>query len=87
MLENQENRVAVLEIAIKCSDLNNPAKTPELASKWVDCIMEEFYRQGDCEKSLGMPVSQFMDRSNANIPKCQVSSVSFSTIIIECIPW
>lgn len=34
--------------------------------------MEEFYLQGDKERELGMSISQFMDRANTNVPKCQV---------------
>ncbi|KAJ3330283.1 cAMP-specific 3',5'-cyclic phosphodiesterase 4D [Blyttiomyces sp. JEL0837] len=74
-MEIQENRLMTMEMGIKCSDLNNPSKTPELASKWVSCIMEEFYRQGDCERELGLPISQFMDRGNTNIPKCQIGFI------------
>ncbi|KAJ3329275.1 cAMP-specific 3',5'-cyclic phosphodiesterase 4D, partial [Blyttiomyces sp. JEL0837] len=68
-LDTQENRIMVMEIAIKCSDLNNPSKAPQLALRWVQCIMEEFYCQGDAERELGLPISQFMDRNNPNVPK------------------
>jgi hypothetical protein len=71
-LETQENRLIVMEIALKSADLNNPSKTPALAGKWCNSIMEEFYRQGDSERELGLPISQFMDRHNANVAKCQV---------------
>ncbi|KAJ3114646.1 cAMP-specific 3',5'-cyclic phosphodiesterase 4D [Phlyctochytrium bullatum] len=74
-LETQENRLTVMEIALKCADLNNPSKTPELASRWCDSIMEEFYRQGDCEREIGLPVSQFMDRNNTNVAKCQIGFI------------
>ncbi|KAJ3410395.1 cAMP-specific 3',5'-cyclic phosphodiesterase 4D [Chytridiales sp. JEL 0842] len=74
-LETQENRLIVMEIALKCGDLNNPSKTPALAGKWCNSIMEEFYRQGDSEKELGVPISQFMDRSNANVAKCQIGFI------------
>ncbi|KAJ3121318.1 hypothetical protein HK098_003786 [Nowakowskiella sp. JEL0407] len=74
-LESQENRMVVLEIAMKCADLNNPSKTPELARKWTESIMEEFYRQGDREREMGLPISQFMDRSNSNVAKCQIGFI------------
>ena len=67
-----ENRHYALEMAIKCADLSNPTKPFEISKKWVDSVMEEFYMQGDLEKSLGIPVSQFMDRLTTNVPKCQV---------------
>ncbi|KAJ3218745.1 High affinity cAMP-specific 3',5'-cyclic phosphodiesterase 7A [Dinochytrium kinnereticum] len=74
-LETQENRFIVMEIAMKCADLNNPSKTPDLAGRWCESIMEEFYRQGDSEREIGLPVSQFMDRNNTNVAKCQIGFI------------
>ncbi|KAJ3209357.1 High affinity cAMP-specific 3',5'-cyclic phosphodiesterase 7A [Entophlyctis luteolus] len=69
--DNQENRLMLLEIALKCADLNNPSRNHEISVQWSYCIMEEFYRQGDRERELGMPISNFMDRYNPNVAKCQ----------------
>ncbi|KAJ3029359.1 UNVERIFIED_CONTAM: cAMP-specific 3',5'-cyclic phosphodiesterase 4B [Siphonaria sp. JEL0065] len=74
-LDTQENRLLVLEIALKCGDLNNPSKNQEIAVQWAYCIMEEFYRQGDKERELGFPISNFMDRNNSNVAKCQVGFI------------
>ncbi|KAJ3080549.1 cAMP-specific 3',5'-cyclic phosphodiesterase 4D, partial [Rhizoclosmatium hyalinum] len=74
-LDTQENRLMVLEIALKCGDLNNPSRCQEIAVQWAHCIMEEFYRQGDKEKELGFPISNFMDRHNSNVAKCQVGFI------------
>ncbi|KAJ3019754.1 High affinity cAMP-specific and IBMX-insensitive 3',5'-cyclic phosphodiesterase 8B [Thoreauomyces humboldtii] len=75
--KSQENRLVIAEIAIKCADLGNPAKTFALSRKWTDAVMEEFHMQGDKEKELGLPVSQFMDRNNTNVPKCQIGFIDF----------
>ncbi|KAJ3147440.1 High affinity cAMP-specific and IBMX-insensitive 3',5'-cyclic phosphodiesterase 8B [Geranomyces michiganensis] len=72
-----ENRLAIAEMAIKCADLCNPSKTFALSKKWTDAVMEEFFMQGDKEKELGLPVSQFMDRTNTNVPKCQIGFIDF----------
>ncbi|KAI8825843.1 uncharacterized protein EV422DRAFT_143444 [Fimicolochytrium jonesii] len=74
---NPDNKVAVAEIAMKCSDLCNPTKIFPLSKKWTDAVMEEFYLQGDRERELGLPVSQFMDRNNTNVPKCQIGFIDF----------
>jgi hypothetical protein len=58
---------------MKCSDLNNPTKPLEISLEWSVRIMEEFYRQGDQEKEAGLPVSNFMSRSDSNIAKCQIA--------------
>ncbi|KAJ3286403.1 hypothetical protein HK104_009056 [Borealophlyctis nickersoniae] len=74
-LDTVENRLTVMEIALKCADLTNPSKTFALSSKWTEVVMEEFYRQGDQERELGMPISQFMDRATTNVPKCQIGFI------------
>ncbi|KAJ3170006.1 hypothetical protein HK101_011417, partial [Irineochytrium annulatum] len=76
-LEHQESRIAIVEIALKCADLNNPSKMAEISDRWCESVMEEFYRQGDMERELGFSVSQFMDRHNPNVPKCQVGFIDF----------
>ncbi|KAJ3089356.1 High affinity cAMP-specific 3',5'-cyclic phosphodiesterase 7A [Quaeritorhiza haematococci] len=70
-----ENRMMVLEIGIKCADLNNPTKTKDLSRRWSEAVMEEFYLQGDKERELGLPISQFMDRHNQNVAKCQIGFI------------
>jgi hypothetical protein len=84
-LDTQDNRLILLEMAIKCGDMNNPTKNPEIAGKWIDCVMEEFYRQGDAERTLGFPISQFMDRETPNVPKCQVRLPSYSQKYSVCL--
>ena len=71
-LDPSENRITLLEMAIKCADLNNPSKIEVVSRRFVDMVMEEFFGQGDQERNLGIPISQFMDRHNINLPKCQV---------------
>jgi hypothetical protein len=68
-LEDDPDRHLVMEMAVKCGDLGNPVKTFEQAKRWTNLVMEEFFRQGDREKSLGLPVSKFMDRNDTNISK------------------
>lgn len=71
-LEQKNDRKLLLNMAIKCADVNNPSKPGEQSRRWTDLIMEEFFRQGDTEKALGLPVSMFMARGNTDIPKCQM---------------
>ncbi|KAJ1550733.1 High affinity cAMP-specific 3',5'-cyclic phosphodiesterase 7A, partial [Nowakowskiella sp. JEL0078] len=75
--ENKADRKLVLNIAIKCADVNNPAKPINQYKKWTENIMEEFFRQGDEEKSLGVPISMFMNRETTDIPKCQIGFIDF----------
>eukprot|EP00003_Mantamonas_plastica_P010924 TRINITY_DN2047_c0_g1_i2.p1 TRINITY_DN2047_c0_g1~~TRINITY_DN2047_c0_g1_i2.p1 ORF type:complete len:155 (-),score=41.83 TRINITY_DN2047_c0_g1_i2:47-511(-) len=80
-MSDRGDRYQVLAIAIKCSDISNPAKPRRLCKDWCSLISEEMYLQGDEERRLGLPVSPFMDRQTADIPKNQVGFIE-----IICMP-
>lgn len=58
---------------IHLADLSNPTKPIDLYSTWVKNIMEEYWRQGDRERDLGIDISPMCDRNNITIAKTQVS--------------
>ena len=62
---------------VHCSDLSNPTKPLDIYRQWVDRIMDEFFRQGDREREIGMEVSPMCDRYNATIEKSQVNSIIY----------
>ncbi|KAJ3200485.1 hypothetical protein HDU82_008877 [Entophlyctis luteolus] len=74
-LQEAADRALVLDMAIKCADLNNPTKSHELCKQWAFRIMEEFFQQGDRERLNGLNVSMFMDRKETSIPKCQIGFI------------
>jgi hypothetical protein len=45
--------------------------------KWTGLVMEEFYRQGDEERRLGLPISPFMDREAPKLAQCQKGFLEF----------
>lgn len=61
-----------MKTAIKLGDVAHTAKEPALHRRWTDCIMAEFFAQGDEERERGMEVSPFMDRHTVSIGECQV---------------
>ncbi|KAJ1536162.1 High affinity cAMP-specific and IBMX-insensitive 3',5'-cyclic phosphodiesterase 8A [Nowakowskiella sp. JEL0078] len=69
-LEDPADRALVLEMAIKCADLNNPTKPLEQCKKWAF--------RGDREIKLNIPVSKFMDRNDTCIP----NQVGFIDILV-----
>jgi len=75
--KDRKDRLMVLQIAIKCSDISNPAKNVYLCNAWARRVMEEFYMQGDAERDRKMPVSAFMDRSKPAEAKCQIGFIDF----------
>ncbi|TPX39898.1 hypothetical protein SeMB42_g03892 [Synchytrium endobioticum] len=72
----------ILNIAIKCADVNNPTKPLELCCKWTDLIIQEFFIQGDKEREGGLPISPFMNRDTSlpDIPKWQMAFLDFFAI-------
>ena len=67
-----EARVMTMKMALKCADIGHSAKRLALHEKWTARITEEFYRQGDEERKLGLPISPFMDRRKANLSASQL---------------
>ncbi|KAI9099265.1 Pde4d2 in complex with inhibitor Npv [Phlyctochytrium arcticum] len=75
--ETREDRMLLWKILIKCADVSNPTKCWALYERWCHLILEEFFRQGDQEKRMGIPVSPYMDRDNLNIPSSQSGFIEF----------
>jgi len=62
----------VLKSLVHCSDLSNPTKPLDLYRRWVERVMQEFFRQGDLEREQDLDVSPMCDRRTATIEKSQV---------------
>lgn len=71
----ESDRLLVMEIIIKLADVNGPMKEHPLHCQWTDRIASEFYEQGDEERSLNLPVSLYMDRSDPRLPELQKSFI------------
>jgi hypothetical protein len=59
----------MLQIALKCADISNPCRTWNISRLWSYRACEEFYRQGDRERELNLPVTPFCDRNNISVAK------------------
>ncbi|KAG2392517.1 hypothetical protein C9374_011242 [Naegleria lovaniensis] len=66
-----------LQIAIKIADVSNPARPLKLYLKWAKRIEEEFYKQGDKEKELGLALSPFMDRTKPSLNNLQSAFINY----------
>ena len=64
---------SVLDFFIHTADLGHNSKMFKISLKWVELLSEEFWLQGDKEKSLGISVSFLCDRNDSNVPKGQVN--------------
>ena len=71
-----EEQQSLLDFFIHLADLGHNAKVFQISLKWVEILSEEFWKQGDLEKDLNLPVSFLCDRDDINIPKSQVGFIS-----------
>ncbi|CAG9321759.1 unnamed protein product [Blepharisma stoltei] len=71
VLENFENRIDVMKIMVKSADIGHAAKSRELHERWSLLVIEEFFNQGDIEKSRSQPISMYCDRETTDIAKSQ----------------
>ena len=58
------------------ADIANPAKPLKVCLQWTELVMEEFFRQGDLEQKLGMPISPFYDREKTSTAACQMGFIN-----------
>lgn len=72
----EDDRLLVMEIAIKLADINGPCKIHDIHVQWTFRIAEEFYEQGDEEAELGLPISPFMDREHPQLARLQESFIN-----------
>lgn len=69
-----EVRHFVCQISLKCADICNPCRPWEISRKWSMKVCEEFFRQGDYERQLNLPVTSLCDRYSTSVPKIQTGT-------------
>lgn len=75
--KNYESQQMILNMMVHSADVSNPGKSKNVYVKWVDLIFNEFFNQGDIEKSKGLSVSLLCDRESTNINKSQIGFINF----------
>ena len=64
-----------LNILIHSADISNPTKPLDIYKEWAQRCVDEFFRQGDMEKRLGLPVSFGCDRDLVTLPQSQIGFI------------
>jgi cAMP-specific phosphodiesterase 4 len=72
-----EDRALCLAMALHVADLGNPAKPTRICVQWTSRVVEEFFRQGDREKQLGLAISPMMNRDKPAIEKSQIGFIDY----------
>jgi len=76
-MQTGDHRHFMLQIALKCADICNPCRPWEVSRAWSLQVSEEFYRQGDLERRLGLPVTPLCDRFTSSVCKIQTGFFRF----------
>uniref|UniRef100_A0A1A9V852 Phosphodiesterase n=1 Tax=Glossina austeni TaxID=7395 RepID=A0A1A9V852_GLOAU len=66
-----------LSLVLHCCDISHPAKRWNLHHRWTMLLLEEFFRQGDLERELGLPFSPLCDRNNTLVAESQIGFIDF----------
>jgi hypothetical protein len=72
-----EQRLTLMRYIVKAADVSNPAKPLPTAVGWTYLICEEFFEQGEMERSRGMEVSAMNDSTQVDVPKMQRGFIDF----------
>ncbi|GMI28856.1 hypothetical protein TeGR_g3547, partial [Tetraparma gracilis] len=57
------------------ADVSNPVRPFSVSRRWAEAVQEEFFRQGDKEKALGLECTTYMDRDAADLPGMQLAFI------------
>jgi hypothetical protein len=80
----------IMDFIIHTADLSHNSKKFKISNRWTDLLMDEFWQQGDTERTLGLPISFLCDRYTADVPKSQIGfirgivSPTFEVLIELC---
>ncbi|KAG2437343.1 hypothetical protein HXX76_006000 [Chlamydomonas incerta] len=70
-------RLVTLQVCLKAADIGHLGEDSDVHERWLSSLEEEFFRQGDKEKSLGLPISPLFDRGKKGVSKSQVGFYDF----------
>uniref|UniRef100_T1JTY5 Phosphodiesterase n=1 Tax=Tetranychus urticae TaxID=32264 RepID=T1JTY5_TETUR len=66
-----------LSLVLHCCDISHPSKQWDIHRKWTELLLEEFFRQGDKERELGLPYSPLCDRNTTLVAESQIGFIDF----------
>jgi hypothetical protein len=86
-----ESRKLLVKLLLHVADISNSMKPFRICRIWAWQVLEEFFGQGDTERSLGVPVQALNDRSKVNRPFSQVGFIEFLVsplmfVVIKVLP-
>ncbi|XP_046826169.1 calcium/calmodulin-dependent 3',5'-cyclic nucleotide phosphodiesterase 1-like isoform X7 [Vespa crabro] len=77
LAEPSVDKSKAVSLVLHCCDISHPAKRWDLHHRWTMQLLEEFFRQGDKERDLGLPFSPLCDRNNTLVAESQIGFIEF----------
>ncbi|XP_029050887.1 calcium/calmodulin-dependent 3',5'-cyclic nucleotide phosphodiesterase 1-like isoform X6 [Osmia bicornis bicornis] len=77
LAEPSVDKSKAVSLVLHCCDISHPAKRWDLHHRWTMQLLEEFFRQGDKEKTMGLPFSPLCDRNNTLVAESQIGFIEF----------
>ncbi|OZC08947.1 Calcium/calmodulin-dependent 3',5'-cyclic nucleotide phosphodiesterase 1B family protein [Onchocerca flexuosa] len=79
MLSSPEgiDKIKAICLIVHACDISHASKPWELHSRWTEGVLEEFFRQGDLEASMGLPYSPLCDRNTVHVADSQIGFIDF----------
>jgi hypothetical protein len=77
IFSSPDTKLLIMENILHSADVSNPARSWDVSYAWAQCVLEEFFCQGDQEKLLGVPVGMLNDRNTLNRPNSQIGFLEF----------
>ena len=77
---DEQDATLVLQIALKAADLSHLAYDFGMHNEWVDRLQEEMFRQGDLERTMGLPESALCDRKKPGVSEAQADFIDFVAV-------
>ncbi|PNH11652.1 Calcium/calmodulin-dependent 3',5'-cyclic nucleotide phosphodiesterase 1B [Tetrabaena socialis] len=74
---DEAERSLTLQLALKAADIGHLGEALEVHKRWLAVLEDEFFRQGDRERQLGLPISPLFDRTKQGVSKSQVGFYDF----------
>ena len=70
-----EDQQEILNFVIHSADISHNSRSFSISQNWTGLLMDEFWRQGDLEIKMNLPVSFLCDRATSEIPKSQIGFI------------
>jgi len=76
--DSPSDRLLLAKCIIKMADISNVAREWDRGGEeWSRLVTEEFFAQGDRERSMELDVAPFMDRNATNVAKNSMNFIDF----------